>query len=126
MSYTNTVNLGIDHKEWFSSLDFYDGELKILKERLSDIAMKNSGLDARAGIEHFQNQFIIQKNNIDELRHAAKETNHHVYEDSKEHGGHVDNARIVEFKKISEEIRSFEKIFNELRKEFNSFLAKWM
>jgi hypothetical protein len=29
---------------------------------------KNNGFEVRAEAEHFQNQFIIQQNNIEELR----------------------------------------------------------
>ena len=32
MSYTNISNLGMEHKEWLSSLDFYQIELNLLKK----------------------------------------------------------------------------------------------
>ena len=54
-----------------------------------EIAGKNSGLKARTGIEDFQNQFIVQRNNMDELKHTAKENAHLAFEELKQHAGHV-------------------------------------
>ena len=126
MSYTNTANLGIEPSEWLSKLDFYKNEIGILKERLTEIVGKNSSLEARAGVEHFQNQFIIQQNNIDEMRHSIHENAHHAFEDVKQHAGHVSIARVDENKKMEEEIKGFEKVMSDLRHEFNLYLTKWM
>lgn len=126
MSYTNAKNLSAEHKEWLGKLDFYEKELGILKERLTEIAGKNSSLEARAGIEHFQNQFIVQQNNIDELKHTVKENAHLAFEEVKEHAGRVGSSMVDEYKIIDEGVQSFEKVVNELRHEFNLYLAKWM
>ena len=126
MSYTNATNLSAEHTEWLGKLDFYEKELGILKERLTEIAGKNSSFEARAGIEHFQNQFIVQQNNIDELKHAVKENMHLAFEEVKEHAGHIGSGTVSEYKIIDDAVRSFEKVVNELRHEFNLYLAKWM
>lgn len=126
MSYTSTTHLGTEHKQWLSTLDFYEKELGILKERLTEIAGKNSSQEARAGIEHFQNQFIVQQNNIDELKHAVKENAHLAFEQAKQHAGRVSTGIVDEYKISEDTIKSFEKIMNELRHEFNLYLSKWM
>jgi len=126
MSYTNATNLSTEHKEWLDKLDFYEKELSILKDRLTEIAGKNSSLEARTGIEHFQNQFIVQQNNIDELRHTVKENAHLAFEEVKQHAGHVASGMVDEYKIIDDAIKSFEKVVNELRHEFNLYLTKWM
>ena len=51
-----------EHTDWISKLKFYDDEICILKNRLSEIISKNTQKDILAEAEHFQNQFIIQKN----------------------------------------------------------------
>lgn len=126
MSYTTANNLGVEHGIWLSSLDFYEKELGILEERLAEVAEKNTAAEAKAGVEHFQNQFIVQRNNIDELKHSVNEHKHLVFEDAKSHAGHVETARVDEHKKIDESIKTFEKVINDLRHEFNIFLTKWM
>ncbi len=126
MSYTNTAQLGTEHTEWLGKLDFYEAELGILEERLAEVAGKNTSLDARAGTEHFQNQFIVQRNNIAELKHAVKEEARHTLADVKQHVGLVESTRVGEHKKIEEDIKIFEKVINEIRQEFNAYLSKWM
>lgn len=126
MSYTNASNLGVQHTEWVKTLDFYKSELSILENRLTEVAGKNSGADAMAGVEHFQNQFIIQRNNIDELKHAVNEHSHLTAEDAKHHAGKVETGLVSDHKKIEADVKQFEIVINELRHEFNAFLSKWM
>ena len=64
MSYTNASNLGVQHNEWLRKLEFYKEDLDILEKRLLEVSDKNTSTEARAGIEHFQNQFMIQRKNI--------------------------------------------------------------
>ncbi|CAN5900864.1 hypothetical protein BH11BAC4_BH11BAC4_17680 [soil metagenome] len=126
MSYTNAIKLGPAHAGWLRSLDFYETELDILEGRLAEVTIKNTALDAREPAEHFQNQFIVQRNNIDKLKHAIHEHAHLVYEDIKEHVGRVQEKRVEEHAKIEGEVMQFEKVINELRHEFNTYVAKWI
>ena len=126
MTYTNAINLGAEHGKWINSLDFYEQELDILENRLAEVAEKNTDAEAKAGVEHFQNQFIVQRNNIDELRHTINEHKHLVFEDASHHAGHVESVRIDEHKSINDAVTTFEKVVNDLRHEFNNFLTKWM
>jgi seryl-tRNA synthetase len=126
MSYTSVTNLGNDHLEWLKSIEFYEEELDILEGRLAEIVSKNSGAEARAGAEHFQNQFIVQRNNIDELKHHINEHTGKVSADAKKHAGRMENGLVAEHEQLKEQVRTFEKIVNDLRHEFNQYLAKWM
>ena len=126
MSYTNASNLGVQHNEWLRKLEFYKEDLDILEKRLLEVSDKNTSTEARAGIEHFQNQFMIQRKNISELKHVIKRHTHQVFEDVKEHAGRVELIQIGDHQKIDEDVTLFEKTINELRQEFNLFLTKWM
>lgn len=126
MAYTNASNIGTESSTWLSSLNFYENELDILENRLAEVASKNTDAEAKAGVEHFQNQFIIQRNNIDELKHTVNEHNHFLFEDASRHAGHVKSERLDEHRKIDDAVKTFEKIINDLRHEFNNFLTKWM
>ncbi|MEJ0101572.1 MAG: hypothetical protein WDO19_02980 [Bacteroidota bacterium] len=79
-----------------------------------------------AQAEHFQNQFIVQRDNIDELKHSIHEHTDKVAEDIKEHAGKIETSLVGEHDKVGEQLISLEKTINDLRKEFNLFLAKWM
>jgi hypothetical protein len=126
MSYTAVPLLVAEHQDWLKAIDFYDNELDILENRLAEVAQKNTGLDAMIGVEHFQNQFIIQRNTIDELRHNINEHAHKVMLDVKEHVGRVESQQVADHIKIKDEFESFEKVINELRDEFKLYLVKWM
>lgn len=126
MSYTSASHLMTRDNSWLRSLEFYQTELGILENRLAEVANKNTSMDARAGVEHFQNQFIVQRNNIDELKHEIKEHDHMVYEDARHHEGKVDLGRVSQNERIHDSVKSFEKVVNELRLEFNQFVSKWM
>ena len=126
MSYTNATHPDTDHSTWLNALDFYKKDLAILESRLAEIASKNFNFDARAGMEHFQNQFIVQRNNIDILSHDIREHSQLAAADAKRHPGHIDKARITEHKKVEDEVKVFEKVMSDLRHEFNGYLSKWM
>lgn len=61
-----------ENTEWKNKLNFYGEEISILSGRLAEITSKNSNKEMLSEVEHFQNQFIIQQNNIDEIKHGIK------------------------------------------------------
>lgn len=126
MSYSSPSEIGTQHAEWLQKLDFYKQELDILKNRLTEVAGRNTHPDVMAGIEHYQNQFIVQRNNIDEYRHAVNEHTTRVKNDIQHHAGKVDTMVLTEHKRLTEGITQLEKVINELRQDFNAFLSKWM
>ena len=126
MSFTNTTQVNAEHQEWVKGLDFYKDDIHILENRLTEISTKNTTFEARQGIEHFQNQFLVQRNNIDELRHKIKEhisTYGKMTELAEEV---VENEKLAEHENLKDEYLSFEKVIKDLRQEFNIYLAKWM
>ncbi len=125
MHYTTVAHCGNEHQEWLKSVEFYDQDLDTLEKRLMEIVTKNNTRDVMAGVEHFQNQFIVQRNNIDELRHSINEHAGKVASDAQVHQGRMETGLVGEHDGLADQVRSFEKIFNELRHEYNLFLAKW-
>jgi hypothetical protein len=126
MSYITISHCGNDHLEWLKSIDFYEDEFGTLEKRLMEIADKNSGQEVMAEVEHFQNQFIVQRNNIDELRHSIREHAGKVSVDAKEHAGKMETYLIGEHGRLKDQFDIFEKVIKDFRHEFNLFLAKWM
>lgn len=126
MSYTNILKAGTDHTDWLNSLGFYEDDLKILEDRLAEVAIKNTSFESRQGVEHFQNQFVIQRNNVAELRHKIKEYVHLLAVDAQVHAGHINNSSLDTHKQLEEEFNSLEIVIRDLRSEFNEFLVKWM
>ena len=129
MTTTHQEKIFTQHAEntvWLTTLIFYRDDLTILKKRLEELVSKNNNKEFLKLVEHFQNQFIIQRNNIDELIHAVKANENLLEKEVEENPIAVDHRYTAYHEKEKEMVESFEKNFNELRKDFVSFSAKWM
>jgi predicted RNA-binding protein len=115
-----------DHTEWMNKLKFYTDEISIMKGRLEEIASKNSHQEVLAQVEHFQNQFIVQKNNIDEISHVINLDEKVIEKEINKNPVAVDHREMPSHSAEKESMDAFEKNFNELRTEFKTFAAKWM
>ncbi len=58
-------NQHAENMVWTNTINFYKDDLKVLSKRLEELVSKNNQSDFLKSAEHFQNQFIIQKNNMD-------------------------------------------------------------
>ena len=126
MSYTTITRIGTDHTIWQKGFGFYKDELDIMESRLTEIAKRNPTFQARQGVEHFQNQFIVQRNNIDELKHEVNIYVSKLGTDAQQHGGRMESHMIDEHATLHEKYEDFERVMNILRHEFNEYLSKWM
>lgn len=127
METTKTVyELHEDHKIWLNKLEFYADEILIMQNRISEIVKKNTSKEVLSFIEHFQNQLIVQKEQIDILRHEVKshEASIEVKADKKSVAD--ESQKFIDHTVQRDKIDSFERNFNELRKELIHFVSKWM
>jgi hypothetical protein len=108
------------------SLDFYKQELKYLQKRLADIVKGNTDKDILAQAEQFQNQFIITKDNLDELNHAVKAQLKTVEKIIEKKPSHIDEKTITDSSNFGTKVHSAEKDFASLKLKFNKFLAKYL
>jgi hypothetical protein len=105
---------------------FYKQELGILQERLQEIAADNTTREVQEEVEHFQNQFLIHGNYLDELKQDIHVNDQDIEAELLLTGTMVSEAVANEHSLIHERYLNEEKIFNDLRHEFNSMAAKWM
>jgi hypothetical protein len=115
-----------ENKKWASSLSFYNDEIKIFGNRLSEIASKNTSKEILAQVEHFQNQLIIQKDHIDRINHEINLSNDAIQADITKNQTAADHRSIKDHTVIRDNMMSFENIFISLKVELNTFLSKWM
>ena len=74
---TSIIGQHAEHVEWANKLLFYKDDLTVMQNRLDEIAKKNTANDVMKSVEHFQNQFKIQREQIDLLKHEIN-----VHEDA--------------------------------------------
>jgi hypothetical protein len=126
MKTKSIADLHSENKEWIGKLDFYKDEIIIMRNRLEEIASKNTSKEILAQVEHYQNQLIVQKENIDEMRHVIKDHENYLENRVVESVTASDQRHVHDHPKMRENINGFEKVFNELRHDFNGFLSKAM
>lgn len=120
-------SLHLEYQLWVRELIFFKEEIKIFETHLEEIINRNSKLEVQAQVEHFQNQFIRQKEVIDEIRHklhiSEKQLAGFVSEIS---GMGLDSIKMDNHTQLREEVSIFKKIYYELKTDFRRFEAQWM
>jgi len=115
-----------EHTEWLNKLSFYVDEISVMQKRIEEIAQKNTAKEVKIKIEHFQNQLLIQRNNIDALKRHIKDDEKLLQVNVMKNETAVDHRKVEDHLAEREDVEGFENNFNNLRKEFNLFLAEWM
>lgn len=119
-------DLHAEHKEWLNKIAFYKDEIKVMRHRLSEVATKNTDKEVQALVEHFENQLIVQDEQADITRHDVKEYENVIEDHLKKNEIAADHLKWNDHTQMRDRIETFERIFNDLRKELIGFLAKWM
>jgi len=115
-----------EHKTWLNKLLFYKDELKMMDNRILEVAKKNTSKEVRSLADHFNNQLIIQKEQIDILSHDIKSHELYLEAAALDNPNSIDKEKFLDHKKHRESIVTFEKLFRDLREELIDFLSKWM
>jgi hypothetical protein len=115
-----------ENKEWAGRLFFYKDEIKIMEHRLEEIAQKNASKEILAKIERFQNQLIVCKFSIDEIKHNINISEDELHESVDMNTVAVDHRRVKDHVNVRNDIKIFEHIFTGIKSELNLFLIKCM
>jgi hypothetical protein len=120
----NTVNpiaqLHSEHTEWINKLSFYKDDLAVWQKRLEEIVKRNTSREIMANVDQFQNKLIVQKEQIDILRHEIKKEEINLEATLYDRQTGIQNAV------LRDRVIRFEELFAEMRRNLLSFLAKWM
>lgn len=123
----NITHVNNAHNDWLRALDFYKQEISIMKQRLTEIAGKNTVPGVGSKVEHFENQFKVQRDNIDRLEHHIN-LNIKGMSNELQNGptNYVDDVLLAKHNTLGQQYQAEEKTINELRQEFNHFATEWM
>lgn len=102
-------------------IGFYYDEMLVYERRLEEVVKKNTGKDILAEAEHFQNQFIVQKEQLDILKH---EINLKKDEIARMMEAPAYAARRLDDGGLSDKLNDVEKNYSETRSRFYRFLAE--
>jgi hypothetical protein len=115
-----------ENKEWAGSLFFYKDEIRIMEHRLEEISQKNSSKQIMAKVEQFQNQLIVCRNTIDEIKHKVNLSEDELQVSVMVNAVAVDHRRVKDHTDLRHDIKIFEHVFTGIKSELNLFLIKCM
>ncbi len=118
-----TAHLHIICQDWARKLQFYKEEIPFLKKRLEEIASKNTSEDVLKQVEHFENEFIIMNNNLDELLHDVNLKQDALMKGAMEKPNFI-NVKMVEVDGDLEALIDFTELeFSKTKKDYYRFLS---
>jgi hypothetical protein len=116
--------LHFEHQLWTNELRFFEDEINIYEGYLGDLVTQSNDKEMLAKLEHFQNQFIRQKEVLDELNSDIHKHEQHLsllLQDDQD-SNDVDDEQHQE---MSERIDRFKTIYSELKQNFLKFFAAY-
>jgi len=110
--------------DWLRELEFYKDELIILTKRLEEAASKNTSKDLLAMVEHFQNKFILLKEEIGVLHRDIHIRQHQVEHIALDKPEHIDEKFSTVRDAVFSRMKDLAHSVADTRFEFNRFLSK--
>lgn len=114
--------LHFEHRLWTSAVRFYTDELAIYQQRLEEMVGKNSDPETRKKINHFQNQFIIQKEQLYTLKHHIGIYGQRLSKYAEQHPVAIDHILSADHKEMEDKYEIFRTFYNKLKAEFIHFM----
>ena len=111
-----------EHAGWQNEIVRYKDELSTMKDQLAAIVAKHPPREVPASAEHFQNQFILQRDVIDRMRHDFKQYENRI-EDEQKSGSEASGDLVKERDAYKSRLGDFDRLFHELKNEFEVFKA---
>lgn len=118
------TDLHSERNEWLKLLAFAKDEIQSFENRLAEIVKANNKVEVTAQVEHFQNQFIRQKEVMDILRHNINESENLMAKQIEANPVATDHKTAPDHTDMRDEVKTFENIYNDLKVEFLKFAAK--
>lgn len=116
--------LHFDHELWLAEMTFWKQEIDILDKYLAAVIVSLSDTDSRGEVDHYQNQFFIQRNFINSLKNDVKAQEKLISQLEND----ISN-RLLQKKKADDEYEirdkmlTNEKLYNELKLSFKKWLS---
>lgn len=105
--------------DWKGEVDHLRGDMESLNQRLVEIAGKANRQETLAQIEHFQNQFICQKEVADELFQELKQTAKKLAA-----GDGRAPQKADSYNGLADRVNTFNRLYKELKDEFHQFISE--
>ncbi|WP_224491426.1 hypothetical protein [Robertkochia flava] len=122
----NNANLHFEHKSWLNEIAFWLDETRSFQNRLDEIEQRWTNDMVLAELGQFQNQMIIHKDRIVNLKEEIEAHEHAIAETIDEVNEAVDRVGFRYHMDMREKMETERVMFHDLKKRFFSFLSKYM
>ncbi|HWV67403.1 hypothetical protein [Chitinophaga sp.] len=117
---TPTEELHQQLNSWKEEVNEVRNEVKMMRERLEQIALSKASRDVMTQVEHFENRLLREREVADEMHHDIKQCAKRVANTpvTVVH----DDRPIDDFQTIQHRMEIFRKLYLSLKEEFNQFI----
>lgn len=116
-----------EYHTWIDELNFCKEEIAIFENQLTNSISRITDSFALAQVEHFQNQFIREKEVIDELKHKLHISEKQLAGFVKDLSGMgLESIRMDNHSKLRDDMHIFRKIYSSLKDEFRRFESEFV
>ena len=120
-------DLHFEHVQWQSELSFWEDEIKSFKHRLEELVVRWTDKDVLKQLEHYQNEFILHSDVIDELKHSINVHETEMSEtDMTDKVSSLNTAHTKGHIAFRQKMETQREIYADLKRNFYSFLSKYM
>jgi hypothetical protein len=113
-----------ENRELASKIEFYKDEIRILKNRITELAKDLEKEKDLKELERLQNQLEIQENNANSISHAIRNNEKQIDTLLSKKSEDVPKTRSKQHQKEVDLVASFERNFKEVRSSIKSLSAK--
>jgi chromosome segregation ATPase len=114
-----------DLQAWKRELSSTKEEIKSFEQELASLASRNHNRDVLAHVEHFQNNFIRQKEVIDELRHDLPDSRNRMEYTFNSRYASDDQEHNMPWH-LNDRMETFRKLYHELKDDFQRFESEYL
>jgi chromosome segregation ATPase len=118
---TDVAQLSKECNAWRETLRSYRDEFGQLKNRLQELAGRQTHRDVLLEIEHLDNQFHIQLINIHDLKKAIKHHQHRIDSEKAQNQGQLTDETATDHEILYDDYLRLENTLQQIMQEFADF-----
>jgi len=111
-------------EDWKRELKFFKDEIEILRNRLDEVAARNTSNEVMVDVEHYENKFKILSIHIDELMHDLNIKTDEITSNAASQSKYINVKMFDADTKLADLMLITSKDFHETKNKFYGFLTK--
>ena len=119
---TEVSQLTGECNNWRNTMRARREEFQTYRNKLQEVAGRQTKKDILQEIEHLQNQFHIQLINIHDLKQSIKTHDRRINYEKSQRQGNIEESTLAEHESLFDQFESLEHTLEDLQEEFKQFV----